>query len=428
MISAGYEDVTTSPIFARSHVQDGAGLSPSDRELCSQSTISAWRTCRRSHPAAHGPRHGRSLLRVLPSGPEADYTRHRRFVRRGSWRPAVATLQCALRRIWFSADRRIRREAASSRRCSPANGRAARRSGLPAPPAAAIRANWPNTQILLRATAIIAVPKFSTGAANGLDYILGVVPTRHCAAMSRASRQHEDALRGRAEGDASSAASRSSSMGPKAGSGRADHRTRRSRRGRPDTRFIVTNLKSATPVSFTRMSTAAGQPKITSSRGRRICGRPHLMHEGHGQPAPAVPARRRVLADVGLRASMPRRSMWRVAQFDTLRLRLIKVAARVVEMKTMIRVSCRRRAPPRIFCVSHSAYTAPRHLTDGAAPLTLEPVPSTANIRHPPSGRRRKRRGAPATERNQIRSRERDVLRAVPVRALHNLYAGCKIV
>jgi hypothetical protein len=30
--------------------------------------------------------------------------------------------------------------------------------------------------------------------------------------------------------------------------------------------------------------------------------------------------------------------MWCVAQFDTLRLRLIKVAARVVEMKTMIRI------------------------------------------------------------------------------------------
>ena len=27
--------------------------------------------------------------------------------------------------------------------------------------------------------------------------------------------------------------------------------------------------------------------------------------------------------------------MWRVAQFDTLRLRLIKVAARIVEMKTI---------------------------------------------------------------------------------------------
>src|SRR5208283_4926107 len=40
----------------------------------------------------------------------------------------------------------------------------------------------------------------------------------------------------------------------------------------------------------------------------------------------------------GLRVSTPKRSMWRVAQFDTLRLRLIKIAARVVEMKTMIRV------------------------------------------------------------------------------------------
>ena len=37
----------------------------------------------------------------------------------------------------------------------------------------------------------------------------------------------------------------------------------------------------------------------------------------------------------GLRVSMPKRSMWRVAQFDTLRLRLTKIAARVVEMKTM---------------------------------------------------------------------------------------------
>ena len=41
---------------------------------------------------------------------------------------------------------------------------------------------------------------------------------------------------------------------------------------------------------------------------------------------------------LGLRASMPKRSMWRVAQFDTLRLRLVKIAARVFEMKTMIRV------------------------------------------------------------------------------------------
>ena len=49
----------------------------------------------------------------------------------------------------------------------------------------------------------------------------------------------------------------------------------------------------------------------------------------------------------GLRVSMPKRSSWRVAQFDTLRLRLIKIAARVVEMKTMIRVHLPTSCPGR---------------------------------------------------------------------------------
>jgi hypothetical protein len=39
-----------------------------------------------------------------------------------------------------------------------------------------------------------------------------------------------------------------------------------------------------------------------------------------------------------LRASTPRRSSWRVAQFDTLRLRLIKLAVRIVVMKKQVRL------------------------------------------------------------------------------------------
>ncbi|GAC1650528.1 MAG: hypothetical protein NVS9B11_23600 [Candidatus Dormibacteraceae bacterium] len=39
-----------------------------------------------------------------------------------------------------------------------------------------------------------------------------------------------------------------------------------------------------------------------------------------------------------IRAAMPRRSLWRVAQFDTLRLRLIKLAARVEVMKRKVRL------------------------------------------------------------------------------------------
>jgi len=39
-----------------------------------------------------------------------------------------------------------------------------------------------------------------------------------------------------------------------------------------------------------------------------------------------------------LRAALPKRSPWRYAQFDTLRLRLVKIAARVVERKTRIAI------------------------------------------------------------------------------------------
>ncbi len=53
-----------------------------------------------------------------------------------------------------------------------------------------------------------------------------------------------------------------------------------------------------------------------------------------------------------LRALMPKRSSWRVAQFDTLRLRLIKMAARVIEMKTMVKVHLPTATPCRdILCL-----------------------------------------------------------------------------
>ena len=46
-----------------------------------------------------------------------------------------------------------------------------------------------------------------------------------------------------------------------------------------------------------------------------------------------------------LRAAMPRRSSWRVAQFDTLRLRLIKLAARVEVLKRKVQLHLPRSTP-----------------------------------------------------------------------------------
>jgi hypothetical protein len=42
---------------------------------------------------------------------------------------------------------------------------------------------------------------------------------------------------------------------------------------------------------------------------------------------------------------MPRRSWWRVAQFDTLRLRLIKIAARVEVLTRQVRLHLPRATP-----------------------------------------------------------------------------------
>ncbi len=46
-----------------------------------------------------------------------------------------------------------------------------------------------------------------------------------------------------------------------------------------------------------------------------------------------------------LRMLMPRRSSWRTAQFDTLRLRLVKLAVRVVELKTKVKLHLSSSAP-----------------------------------------------------------------------------------
>jgi hypothetical protein len=46
-----------------------------------------------------------------------------------------------------------------------------------------------------------------------------------------------------------------------------------------------------------------------------------------------------------MRRVMPKRSTWRVMQFDTLRLRLIKIAARVVELKTKLKIHLPSSAP-----------------------------------------------------------------------------------
>jgi len=60
-----------------------------------------------------------------------------------------------------------------------------------------------------------------------------------------------------------------------------------------------------------------------------------------------------------LRALMPRRSSWRVAQFDTLRLRLIKIAARVEVLKRKVRLHLPKATPDQAI-FAHALSRMPR--------------------------------------------------------------------
>jgi hypothetical protein len=64
-----------------------------------------------------------------------------------------------------------------------------------------------------------------------------------------------------------------------------------------------------------------------------------------------------------LRTLMPGRSSWRVAQFDTLRLRLIKVAARIIDMKTRITIHLPTSTSDQVMWPSPRPPAAPGHLT-----------------------------------------------------------------
>ena len=222
MIAAGYEDgndangLRVDPIFKMA-----LDLSPSDRELCSQSTISRIENVPDARALLCMGRamvdlycesfrqvpkrivldiddtfdavHGGQQLRLFNAHydeygfqPIVVFDGEGRFVTavlRPAKRPGGKEIRTFLRRL-------LR----------------------------AIRTNWPNTQILLRADSHYCCPEVLDWCrANGLDYILGVAPTttlrRHIEGLEASTKARFEA----APKEARRAASRSSSTGPPAG-------------------------------------------------------------------------------------------------------------------------------------------------------------------------------------------------------------------
>jgi hypothetical protein len=360
MIAAGYEDgndachLRSDPMFKMA-----LDLSPSDRELCSQSTISRLENLPDTRALL---RMGSALVdlycesfRQIPKRITLDIDDTFDAVHGGQqlrlfnahydeygFQPIV---------VFDGEGRFITAVLRPAKRPGGQEIRAVLRRLL-----RAIRANWPKTEILLRGDSHYCCPEVLDWCrANGLGYILGVAPT--------------PTLRRHIEGIEASAKARFE-VAPKDGKvrrfkefydgaaswSRVERIVARVEAGAqgPDTRFIVTNLKGRAPRAlYENVYCRRGQAEnhIKSWKTHLAADRTSCTKASANQLRLFLHAGAYWMV-WGLRVSMPKRSFWRHAQFDTLRLRLIKIAARVVEMKTMIRVhlptSCPAQASLRL--------------------------------------------------------------------------------
>ena len=346
MIAAGYEDGNdASSLRGDPMFKIALDLAPSDRELCSQSTISRLENlpdarallrmgramvdlyCESFHEVpkritldvddTFDAAHGGQQLRLF----NAHYDEY-------GFQPIV---------VFDDGGRFITAVLRPAKRPGGKEVRAFLRRLL-----RAIRANWPKTEILLRADSHYCAPEvLDFCRANGLDYILGVAPTttlrRHIQVLEasvkasyEAAPKQGKARRFKAFYDGAASWSRVERVVARVEAGAEG----------PDTRFVVTNLETRNArVLYEDVYCRRGQAEnhIKSWKTHLAADRTSCTKATANQLRLFLHAGAYWLM-WGLRTSMPKRSMWRVAQFDTLRLRLIKIAARVVEMKTMIRV------------------------------------------------------------------------------------------
>lgn len=211
----------------------------------------------------------------------------------------------------------------------------------------AIRANWPKTRILIRGDSHYCGPLVIDWCrANGIDFILGVAPTstlrRHVTNIEASTTERFEASVEKAETGARKVRRFKEFFDGAAGWSRTQRIIARVEVGPhgADTRFIVTNLEGGRAKAlyeevYCRRGMAENH--IKSWKTHLAADRTSCTRATANQFRLFLHAGAYWLMG-GLRAAMPRRSRFAVAQFDTLRLNLIKIAARVLELKTQIRL------------------------------------------------------------------------------------------
>jgi hypothetical protein len=204
-----------------------------------------------------------------------------------------------------------------------------------------IRSHWPRVEILIRADSHYCAPEvLDFCRAARIDFVLGVATTtttlrRHVETLEASTAQRhasapaaEKLRRYKEFHDGAASWSRLE---------RIIARVEASAQGL-DTRFVVTNLTGRTARTI--------YEDIYCQRGQAEDHIKAWKHHLAGDRASCCRAEAnqfRLMLLTGacwllwsLRSLMPKRSTWRVAQFDTLRLRLVRLATRVVVLKTRV--------------------------------------------------------------------------------------------
>jgi hypothetical protein len=204
-----------------------------------------------------------------------------------------------------------------------------------------IRSHWPRVEILLRGDSHYCAPEvLDLCRAQGVDFILGLASN---TSLRRRTAALEQSTIARVDQNSGTKVRRFKEFHDAAGTwSRVERIVARVEAGPQgcDTRFIVTSL--------TRGNGKALYEKLYCARGQAEnhikAWKTHLAADRTSCTSAAA-NQLRLFLHAGaywlmwtLRAALPARSSWRHAQFDTLRLRLIKIAARVVELKTRITI------------------------------------------------------------------------------------------
>jgi hypothetical protein len=205
----------------------------------------------------------------------------------------------------------------------------------------AIRRRWPRVDILVRGDSHYSRPEaMSWCERNRVAYILGLAGNK--VLLARVAGLAEDAAIGRVEGEATKVRRLSEFIYAAKSwttQRRVIARVEASDRGTA-TRFIVTNLTGTPQWLYETVYCARGQAENLIKAHKR-----HLASDRTSCTKATANQFRLVLHTAAywllheLRSLAPRTSFWRDAQFDTIRLGLIKVAARVTELATRIKLA-----------------------------------------------------------------------------------------